>query len=114
MDLSASKVRSIAEVGVADNIEICEAGKSKRLAQASTASTLGIDDEIRVVAQIPMRLKGRIEGTQERNFGLNGGQKTVRADVWRMKGGIHLADAVGLSAQVVAGVVGMGEDSYGF
>src|SRR5271155_2084984 len=82
MNLSTRQVRRGAEIRITDDIEICESREAKGLAEAASTSAFSIDNEVGVVAQISMRLERGIKRTDERYFGFNRGQETVRSLVW--------------------------------
>ena len=95
--IAAREVGFGAEVGVADNVEVGEAGEAEGLAQAATAGAFEIDDEVGVVAGVAVRLVAEEEGSDERGFVFARAVKAVCALIGRVKGRVRLEDDVRLA-----------------
>src|ERR1700756_69837 len=104
MDLSAGEIRGRAEGWIAYNVKIGESCEAQGLAQAPAPRAFGVYNQVGVVARILAGLKRGVEGADKGNFGLDGRQEAVRSLVGGTKMIVYLADAVGLSAQVITRV----------
>ena len=85
------------EIRVTNHIEIGEASQAQSFPQPTAAGAFEIDQEVGVIAQIPMGLVSEIERFDQRGFVFAGIVKAVRALIGRMETGLALKDGVGLA-----------------
>ena len=65
MNLHPGKVRLRAQVGIADDVEVGEAGEAERLADAATSGGFEVDEGIGGIAWVAMKLKAEEERSHQ-------------------------------------------------
>jgi hypothetical protein len=110
VDFRASDVGRGAEIRVADNVKIGEAGDADSLAEAAPASALNMEEEIGVIAVAGVQAGAEVESFKERGFIFAGVAKAIFALIRRMEAGVGLKDRIRLAGNPPPGTVWVGEE----
>ena len=110
MDLDAGDVGRGAEVGIADDVEVGEAGEPERLADAAASGGLDVEDGIGVVPGVAVDLRPEEERSQQGGLVLAAAQEAVGAFIGRVERAVALEDDVGLPGREIARGFGVRED----
>lgn len=110
MNLVPGKIRFGAESGVADDVEVGEAGEAEGLRDAASAGDFDVEDGVGGEAGTAVELIAEVERSEEGGFVFAAGKGGVDAGVGGVEGGVGLEDDVGLAEDEVGFGVGMPED----
>ena len=100
--LDAGDVGGGAEVGVADDVEVGEAGEAEGLGDAAAAGGLDVEDEVGVGARGVEDLRAEVKGTEKGGLVLAAAVERVDALVGGVERGVRLEDDVGLAGEEVS------------
>ena len=106
MELHAGDVGHGAELGVADDVEVGEAGEAEGFGDAAAAGGFVVEDGVGVVARSCDELEAEVEGADQRGLVLAAREQGVGAGVGRVEAGVGLEDDVGLAGDEVAAASG--------
>ncbi len=113
VELVAGHVGDGAKRGVADDVEVGEAGEAEGFGDAAAAGGFFVEDGVEGVAGIFDDLVAEEEGADEGGLVFAAGEEGVGAGVGGVEGRVGLEDDVGLAGEEVTGGFDVGEEGDG-
>jgi len=114
VNLNAGDVGLRAEVWVADDVEVGEAGETERLADAAAAGGFNVQDGVGVVPGVAVDLRSEEERSEQGSLVFASALEAVDSFVGRVEGAVALQDDIGLPGRQKAGGFRVRKDGQGW